>query len=128
MPRLAAHLGGPPIFVKRDDLSGLAAGGNKARKLQALLPDAVAKGATVVLTQGGPQSNHCSQTALAAAMFGLRCELFIWGDEPSERTGNLRVEDLVDAMFHYVGATTADVDGLVGARARELQARGERPY
>jgi len=129
LSRLTEFLAGPPVYVKRDDLSGLAAGGNKARKLRALLPDAIRRGATVVLTQGGPQSNHCSQTALAAAMAGLRCELFVWGDEPAARTGNLRVEDLVGPRFHYVGdRTTADVDSLVAARARELVASGERPY
>ncbi|MBM3136100.1 MAG: pyridoxal-phosphate dependent enzyme, partial [Chloroflexi bacterium] len=71
--RLSAALGGPDIWVKRDDLSTLALGGNKVRKLEFLLGDALAHGADVVLTVGGVQSNHSRQTAAAAARLGLRC-------------------------------------------------------
>ena len=70
MKRLSKLLGGPRIFVKRDDQTGLATGGNKARKLEFLIADALAEGADTVLTVGGPQSNHARQTAAAAAVVG----------------------------------------------------------
>ena len=77
LDRLSEALGGPRIWVKRDDATGLAMGGNKVRKLEYLLADAVDQGADVVLTTGATQSNHCRQTAAAAARLGLRCELLL---------------------------------------------------
>ncbi len=74
LPRLSAELGGPRIWVKRDDQTGLAMGGNKVRKLEYLLAEARALGADIVLTTGATQSNHCRQTAAAAARMGLDCE------------------------------------------------------
>jgi L-cysteate sulfo-lyase len=71
LPRLSAHLAGPQIYIKRDDCTGLATGGNKTRKLEFLMADALVQGATTVITLGGPQSNHARQTA---AKLGLRCE------------------------------------------------------
>src|SRR3990172_1485602 len=76
-PRLSAALGGPPVLVKRDDLTGLAFGGNKTRKLEFLIAEAVQQKADVVLTVGAAQSNHCRQTAAAAARVGLRCILVL---------------------------------------------------
>ena len=70
---------GPELLAKREDLCGIAAGGNKIRKLEALLGQAVSQRATVVLTTGGVQSNHCALTAIAAAMHGLRAELYLSG-------------------------------------------------
>ena len=67
LPRLSAHLGGPTIYIKRDDCTGLASGGNKTRKLEFLVGDALAQGATHLVTQGATQSNHVRQTAAAAA-------------------------------------------------------------
>ena len=81
LPRLSAALKGPNLFVKRDDLTGLAFGGNKTRKLEFLLADAEAQGADVVITAGALQSNHCRQTAAAAAKFGFGCILVLYPTE-----------------------------------------------
>ena len=74
LERLSAHLGGANLWIKRDDCTGLATGGNKARKLEFLIGAALAEGADTVVTHGALQSNHVRQTAAAAAMAGLRCE------------------------------------------------------
>ncbi len=129
LPALSAHLGGPRVLAKREDLSGLGAGGNKARKLGYLLADARERGATVVLTSGGPQSNHCAQTACAAARLGLPVELFLSGDDPGARTGNLRVAALVDARLVFTGVREiAPVREQAHARAADLRRAGEVPY
>jgi 1-aminocyclopropane-1-carboxylate deaminase/D-cysteine desulfhydrase-like pyridoxal-dependent ACC family enzyme len=89
MDRLSAHLGGPKLLIKRDDQTGLALGGNKTRKLEFLVADALAQGKDHLITTGGPQSNHCRQTAAAAARRGLGCSLVLrgrWaGDRPPEQ-------------------------------------------
>src|SRR5437667_11268031 len=82
-PRLSEALGGPRILIKRDDLTGLAFGGNKVRKLEFLLSDAHRAGATVVITAGAAQSNHARLTAAAAAVAGLKCMLVLDTDEPT---------------------------------------------
>ena len=80
MPRLQEALGGSPrLLIKRDDQTGLATGGNKTRKLEFLVAEALAQGADTLVTVGGPQSNHCRQTAAAAAKLGLRCVLIVHG-------------------------------------------------
>src|SRR6266536_3217622 len=95
-PRLSAALGGPRILIKRDDLTGLALGGNKVRKLELLLADALARGADTVLTTGAVDSNHCRVTAAAAARLGLRCVLVLAaGHEAPPLQGNL----LLDRLF-----------------------------
>lgn len=129
LERLSAHLGVPRLLVKREDLSGLGAGGNKARKLSFLLAEARAQSATVVLTCGGPQSNHCAQTACAAGMVGVRAELFFWDDDPGFCTGNLRVDALLEARLVFTG--TRDEGAMrerMHARAEELRRAGETPY
>ena len=85
--RLSAHLGGPEIWIKRDDCTGLAGGGNKTRKLEYLLSDALAQGADTLVTIGGIQSNHTRQTAAAAARAGLRSVLVLerWVNWPDEQ-------------------------------------------
>jgi L-cysteate sulfo-lyase len=77
MPNLSRHLGGPNLFIERDDCTGLASGGNKTRKLECLIGAALAEGATRVITQGATQSNHVRQTTAAAAKHGLRCTAFL---------------------------------------------------
>ncbi len=129
LPRLTELLSGPPIYIKREDLSGLGAGGNKARKLRLLLGEAVQTGATVVLTQGGPQSNHCAQTALAASMLRMDCELFLWGGDPGMQTGNLRIFEVAGARVHFVGDLGPDdLESLIDRRAAQLQEEGAVPY
>ena len=77
LPRLTKALGGPNIWIKRDDMLGLAGGGNKTRKLEFLVADALAQGADTLITCGAVQSNHVRQTAAAAAKFGLACEIIL---------------------------------------------------
>jgi 1-aminocyclopropane-1-carboxylate deaminase/D-cysteine desulfhydrase-like pyridoxal-dependent ACC family enzyme len=127
---LAAQFpGGPELFVKREDLCGVALGGNKLRKLRLLLADAAAQKATVVVTTGAPQSNHCAMTAVTAAMAGLRTELLFAGSDPGVRTGNLQIGLLVGATMTFLGdgdgATVAD---RLAQRVCELRKAGETPY
>lgn len=102
--RLSEVLGGPQIWIKRDDLTGLALGGNKTRKIEHLIRDAIAKKADVVLTAGAQQSNHCRQTAAACAVAGLECHLVLGGTKPQIPSGNLLLDHLLKATIHYAGA------------------------
>src|SRR5881275_214829 len=79
---LSRELGGPQLLIKRDDQTGLALGGNKTRKLEFLVGQALEQGADTLITAGAAQSNHCRQTAAAAARSGLRCELLLNGAKP----------------------------------------------
>lgn len=132
MPRLSAALGGPRLWVKRDDQTGLAMGGNKARKLEYLIADAERAGADVVLTTGATQSNHCRQTAAAAARRGIDCELVIehrfpeWPEAYNEG-GNLQLDRLLGAVVHEVEKGTDTADALE-RRADQLRSAGRRPY
>ncbi|HET9016247.1 MAG TPA: D-cysteine desulfhydrase family protein [Thermomicrobiaceae bacterium] len=138
-PRLRAVLGGPArcprILLKRDDLTGLALGGNKARKLEFLVADAIRQGATALITTGAVQSNHARMTAAAARLAGLNCSLVLTGhgDDPPVQ-GNLLLDRLLGAEVHVVqtgGASLPGGDAVSDAIARvaeELVMRGERPY
>ena len=128
MDRLSAMLGGPEIWIKRDDQTGLATGGNKTRKLELLIGEALQQGADVVLTVGAVQSNHCRQTAAAAARAGLECVLVLRGYAPprSEWTGNLLLDDLLGARLWW--AEEGDpLDALAEAATTE-GAGGRQPY
>src|SRR4051794_9065310 len=81
LPRLERELGGPALLIKRDDQTGLALGGNKTRKLEYLVGHALQRGADTLVTAGAAQSNHCRQTAAAAAKAGLKCELILNGEK-----------------------------------------------
>ena len=100
LANLSRSLGGPRLLVKRDDLTGLAAGGNKTRKLEFLVGEAIARGCDTLITAGGPQSNHCRQTAAAAAVAGLECHLVL-GGEPQRPMGNLLLDELLGATVHW---------------------------
>src|SRR5918998_1821294 len=98
-PRLAAALGSPPVLIKRDDVNGLGAGGNKLRKLEFLLGQALEQGADTIITFGALQTNHGRQTAAACARLGLRCELVLTrlvprSGEAYERSGNMALDAL----------------------------------
>ena len=101
-PRLAARLGLAGLWFKRDDLCGLGAGGNKVRKLEYTLAQALAAGARTVITSGGPQSNHARLTAAAAARLGLGCVLVLGGG-PRPARGNLLLDDLAGARVVWAG-------------------------
>ncbi|MCX6951955.1 MAG: D-cysteine desulfhydrase family protein [Verrucomicrobia bacterium] len=126
LERLSAHLGGPKIYVKRDDHTGLATGGNKVRKLEFLFADALAQNCDHVVSLGGPQSNHVRQTAAAAAHLGLGCSLVLRGHPPAQRLGNLLLDELLGAKIHWSGARTRD-EVAVEVMA-SLRQSGARPY
>ena len=126
LPRLSSRLGGPNLWVKRDDLTGLAGGGNKARKLEFLVAEALATGADTLVTCGAVQSNHARQTAAAAAKLGLGCTLVLRGREPLESQGNLLLDRLLGAQIVWAEDRPAD-ERLVEV-AEELRASGRRPY
>lgn len=126
LDRLSRHLGGPEIWVKRDDQSGLATGGNKVRKLEFLFADALAQKCDHIVTLGGPQSNHVRQTAAAAAQLGLGCSLVLRGNPPAQRLGNLLLDELLGATIHWSGVRTRD-EVAVEVMA-SLRASGARPY
>ncbi len=112
LERLSKHLGGASLWVKRDDCTGLALGGNKVRKLEYLLAEAIEAGADTVITVGGVQSNHARQTAAGAARLGLRCELVLprlvdRDDSLYETNGNLLLDHLLGAHVHVVADSEA---------------------
>jgi L-cysteate sulfo-lyase len=123
---------GPELWVKRDDCSGLAFGGNKTRKLEYLLGDAKLKGATTLLTAGGLQSNHARQTAAAAARVGFGCELFLEqvegiSEADYSHSGNVLLDQLLGARLHRLPAGQ-DLDEAMALRALTLSAAGQVPY
>jgi D-cysteine desulfhydrase family pyridoxal phosphate-dependent enzyme len=98
---LSRELGGPQLLIKRDDQTGLALGGNKTRKLEFLVGQALEQGADTLVTAGAAQSNHCRQTAAAAARAGLRCELLLNGTKPELPNGNVLLDELLGARIHW---------------------------
>ncbi len=125
MPRLSKHLG-RTMWIKRDDLTGLALGGNKTRKLEFLCADALGRGADTLITTGAPQSNHCRQTAAAAAKLGLGCTLVLTGDPQSAESGNLLIDSLLGAELVWTGEKSRD-QALKETFTR-MQSGGKRPY
>jgi D-cysteine desulfhydrase family pyridoxal phosphate-dependent enzyme len=126
MERLSTYLGGPDLYIKRDDETGLATGGNKTRKLEFLVAEALAQGCDHLVTTGAPQSNHCRQTAAAAARMGLGCTLVLRGEEPAQVTGNYLLDELLGAHVYWAGAQDNNV--VMKAVTAELQAMGRKPY
>ncbi len=132
MEALTRHLGGPAIWIKRDDCTGLSTGGNKTRKLEYLMADALAQGADTVITAGALQSNHARQTAAAAAKLGLACHLVV--DNRTGRTdaaytesGNMLLDRLHGAhIARHPGGT--DLPGEMDTLAAELRDSGRTPY
>jgi L-cysteate sulfo-lyase len=124
--------GGPTLWIKRDDCTGLAGGGNKTRKLEYLLGDALTLDADTLVTQGAIQSNHVRQTAAAAARFGLACEIILEHRTGSQavdynRSGNVLLDELLGAKLRTVPAG-ADMTAALADVAAEVEARGGRPY
>mgnify|MGYP006282253305 CR=1 FL=1 len=122
---------GVQLWVKRDDLTGLGMGGNKARKLEFLCGDAVASGARALVTVGAGQSNHCRMTAAAGSLLGCETHLVLAGDRPSRLEGNQLLSDRFGAQMHFTGAGPAEWGVLEIARenlTNELAAAGLNPY
>jgi L-cysteate sulfo-lyase len=126
LTRLSDLLEGPRIFIKRDDLSGLAFGGNKVRKLEYLVGEALSRGADTLVTAGAVQSNHCRQTAAAAARSGLKCELLLGGNEPEEPSGNYLLDRILGAGVHF--SDTGRKGEALEALAESIRGSGGRPY
>jgi D-cysteine desulfhydrase family pyridoxal phosphate-dependent enzyme len=126
LPRLSASLGGPRLLVKRDDQTGLAMGGNKTRKLEFLVAEARGHGVRTLITAGAVQSNHCRQTAAAAARYGFDCILVLAGEQPPAWTGNLLLDRLLGAELVWAAANERE-QVLQGTFQAAWDA-GRRPY
>ncbi|MEO1202441.1 MAG: D-cysteine desulfhydrase [Pseudomonadota bacterium] len=132
LPRLSKHLGGPTIWVKRDDCTGLATGGNKTRKLEFVMADAIEQGADTIVTVGAVQSNHVRQTAAACCKLGLKCEVLLEHrvtDPSADYTGsgNVLLDRLFDAnLREYPGGT--DFEAAMADVATEVRQAGGKPY
>jgi L-cysteate sulfo-lyase len=132
MPRLTEALGGPRLYIKRDDCTGLGTGGNKTRKLEFLIADAVRHGADTIITQGATQSNHARQTVAIAARMGMRCEILLedrtgYQAENYRTSGNVFLDHLYGASVRELPGGT-DMNAAMAAVADELRADGRKPY
>ena len=137
LPGLTEHLarpggGGPALWIKRDDCTGLAGGGNKTRKLEYLLGDALAHDADTLVTQGAIQSNHVRQTAAAAARFGMKCEVILEARTGSNaqdynRSGNVLLDELLGAKIRTVPGGT-DMNKELARVSAEVADAGGKPY
>ncbi|WP_414165095.1 D-cysteine desulfhydrase [Superficieibacter sp. BNK-5] len=133
LDNLSKLLGGPKIWIKRDDATGLATGGNKTRKLEFLLADALQKKADIVITQGATQSNHVRQTIAGAATLGLKAKVLLekrvtdFGED-YQRSGNIQLDLLLggDIVAHLPGGT--DMQQAMEEYAAELREQGHNPY
>ncbi|ASP23124.1 L-cysteate sulfo-lyase [Antarctobacter heliothermus] len=132
MPRLSELLGGPEIWIKRDDCTGLSTGGNKTRKLEFLMAEAMDQGADIVLTQGATQSNHARQTAAAAAKLGLECHILLedrtgYNHENYRYNGNVLLDVLHGASIEHRGPDL-DMNAEMEAVADQMRTKGRKPY
>src|SRR5262249_6943657 len=133
LPRLSAHLGGPAIWVKRDDMTGLGFGGNKLRKLDYVLHQALAEGADTLVSGGVVQSNSQRQLAAVAAKLGLQCHLVVYHGRVSDvspaydRSGNALLNQLFGAHLHET-PWTGDRNAAIESLADELRAQGRRVF
>ena len=132
MLRLSEHLAGPSFYIKRDDCTGLASGGNKTRKLEFLVGDALQQGADMLVTQGAVQSNHVRQTAAAACRVGLKCHALLERRVPDrapdyEKTGNVFLDKLFGTTIEF-RPSGLDMNAEAEAAAEKLRAEGHRPY
>jgi L-cysteate sulfo-lyase len=132
LENLTKLLGGPKIFIKRDDCTGLATGGNKTRKLEFLMGEAQQKKADTIITQGATQSNHVRQAAAIACKLGLRCEILLEHRTGSEdpdylENGNVLLDRLFGANIHSVTAGT-DMNVAMQDVADDIRKNGGKPY
>lgn len=126
LKNLSKKFSGYNLFIKRDDQSGLATGGNKARKLEYFIHDALTKKCDTVITAGAQQSNHCRQTAAACAMAGLKCHLVLGGGEPKIYEGNLLLSRLLGAVIRFSGNNRKGED--IPSVQFELESKGKVCY
>ncbi len=128
MPRLSKVLCGPNLFVKRDDMTDLAFGGNKARKLEFLFADAKNKGADLVISTGAVQSNCACMVAAAARRLGMKPVLVLVGKKPNIPDGNLLLDKLLSAEIHFMDSYGVQVENFMNLLANKFRAKGHRPY
>ena len=132
LDRLTEHLGGPNLYIKRDDCTGLGTGGNKTRKLEFLAADALEHGADMLITQGATQSNHARQTAAAAAKLGLKCEILLERRVGNlgpdyETTGNVFLNNLCGANYQF-RENGMDMNLEATLFGKEMRSKGHKPY
>ena len=132
MTRLSNHLGGPEIWIKRDDCTGLATGGNKTRKLEFLVGEALEQGTDILVTQGAVQSNHARQTVAAACLHGMKCHLLLERRVPDheenyEQTGNVLMNKMFGATIEYRPAGL-DMNAEAQEVCRKLEQENAKPY
>jgi L-cysteate sulfo-lyase len=132
LPALSSYLGGPQIWIKRDDCTVVATGGNKVRKLEYLIGEAIAQGADHVITQGAVQSNHVRQTAAVAARFGLKCTALLehrvqTNDRDYLESGNVLLDTLFGVTLEHRPSGT-DMQAAMEEKAAALRAAGAKPY
>jgi L-cysteate sulfo-lyase len=132
MERISKALGGPNLWIKRDDCTGLSSGGNKTRKLEFLMADAVAQGADTIITQGATQSNHARQTCAAAAKLDLVCHILLedrtgYHDEAYAHNGNVLLDQLHGASISLRPADS-DMNAEMEQLAQQLRDDGKKPY
>lgn len=133
LPNLSRYLGGPNIYIKRDDCTGLATGGNKTRKLEFLLADALQQKADVIITQGATQSNHVRQTIAAAAKLGLQAQVLLerrvsdFGDD-YQHSGNILLDNLLGGTIVSHLPAGTDMQQAMEHLAQTLREQGKRPY
>lgn len=129
-PRFAQRLGGPPIFIKRDDCTGMLMGGNKTRHNEFLLAHAMQEGADMLVWGAGVQSNNCRQTAAACAKLGLECHLFLTRAAHNDDVqGNLLLDHLMGAHVHIIDVPMGPaLDDLLMTKAAEFRQAGRKPY
>jgi D-cysteine desulfhydrase len=130
LPRLSKELGGPNIWLKRDDMTGAVEGGNKLRKLEYTLAYAIEQGCDTVITCGGLQSNHCRATAIVGARLGLKVHLVLRGESPEIADANLLLDHLAGAQIecHPVADYVANLDAILESARQAYQDKGARAH
>jgi L-cysteate sulfo-lyase len=133
MPNLTKHLGGPQIYIKRDDCTGLATGGNKTRKLEFLVAQALEQGADTLITQGAVQSHHARQTVAAAARVGMQCKILLEqrvsnASEEYEESGNVMLDRLMGGDIVARLPAGTNMQEAMEDLAAELRSAGRKPY
>ncbi len=126
LKNLSATYKGYRLYIKRDDHTGLASGGNKTRKLEFLIQEAIDANCDTIITAGAQQSNHCRQTAAACAIANLNCHLLLGGTQPTMLDGNLLLSKTLGATIHYTGDNRKGED--IKRLANDLKQHGFKPY
>jgi D-cysteine desulfhydrase family pyridoxal phosphate-dependent enzyme len=127
LPRLSEILGGPNLFIKRDDMTDLAFGGNKARKLEFIFADAKNRGVDIIISTGAVQSNCACMVAAAARRFGMKPVLVLVGEEPNVPDGNLLLDKLLSAEIHFFDDYGQHIEDFMNRLASECKAKGHKP-